>query len=222
MATIRLYREEIEEGELPPFCMRCGAESTLVRRKRFSWGPSWVMILLVVGLAVSGPVFLIALFLIPFFLKRMRVPVPLCHRHRNHWLPLQVVLFGGLSIFALLFTCAIALFVIGQNAGDFWGKIGGWLLMGGFGVFVLMLFPAAIMQTSVIKAVEITKDSITLSNVSRKFVDQVEELDEEHYQARRRRKQSFKSREDESSESIQTPPDCISEHLPRNGSSPQE
>ncbi len=33
MATLRLDREEIEEGELPPFCMRCGAgvEETIAR-----------------------------------------------------------------------------------------------------------------------------------------------------------------------------------------------
>lgn len=214
MATIRLEREEIEDGQLPPFCMRCGVASTLVRHKRFSWGPAWVMVLLVVGVACSGPLFLIALILIPFFLKRMKVPVPLCERHRNHWLPLQVLLYGGLSIFALLVASAIVLFVIGKNAGGPWEQVGGWLGMGSLVFFLLMLFPAAIMQTRVIRPVEITRDSITLTNVSREYLDVVEELDEERYQARRRRKQSSQRRKDKSPESIQAPPDGISELLP--------
>src|SRR6266403_4139748 len=48
MATVTLYREELEDNGLPPFCMRCGEPATLVKHKRFSWGPGWAVALLAV------------------------------------------------------------------------------------------------------------------------------------------------------------------------------
>src|SRR5262245_27985929 len=118
MATVRLFNDELEEWELPPFCMRCGAPAALVKYKRFSWGPGWVVALLATGAIGSGPLFLFALILIPILLKRKGVAVPLCQRHRNHWLPLQVVLYGGLGVLAALFSTAVLLWALAEGPAD--------------------------------------------------------------------------------------------------------
>jgi hypothetical protein len=175
MATVKLFTGEVQEGQLPPVCMRCGAPATVFKWKRFSWGPEWVMILLVVGLLVLTPLFVIALILIPFVLRTMPVHVPLCARHRNHWLPLQVILYGGLSLLALGTTTAIILWLTARPGDDFLTELGGWLCVGTGVIFVFLLFPAAVLHMRTIRAVEITDHSITLIKVAKKFVRAVEE-----------------------------------------------
>src|SRR5262245_3043982 len=102
MAKVILTRDELEKGVLPGLCMRCGQPAALVKNKRFSWGPAWVMLLFVAGAVCVGPLFWVALILIPLFLRQMRVPIALCEYHRNHWLPLQIIAFGGTGIVAIL------------------------------------------------------------------------------------------------------------------------
>lgn len=171
MANVTLHRDELVEGELPPFCMRCGEPAALVKQKKFSWGPGWVMILLGAGALCSGPLFLVALILVPFLLKQMRVPVPLCDRHRNHWLPLQIVLFGGIAVVALTFFLAVILFVTAEGPGDRKTDLAGLFCVGTFAALLIMLFPAAILQTTVIRPTEITSDRITLRSVAKEFAE---------------------------------------------------
>jgi uncharacterized paraquat-inducible protein A len=78
VAEVRLGRFEVEEGKLPFYCMRCGEPASIRRRKRFSWCPQWVLVLVVF---FTLPGIIVALILT----KRMIVLAPLCANHRNHW-----------------------------------------------------------------------------------------------------------------------------------------
>jgi hypothetical protein len=170
MATITLYRDEFEEALLPPSCMRCGAPATLAKQKTFFWGPKWLLTLLLVGAVCFAPLFGIAIILNLILLKRMRIWVTLCEGHRNHWLPLRILLFSGIGILALLSFTTIVLFKTTRGPGDPRGELGF-----GFGVatvaFLLaMVFSAAFLQTRVIRPAEITEDSITLTGVADVYV----------------------------------------------------
>jgi hypothetical protein len=170
MATIRLFRDELEEGRLPRVCMRCGAPACVFRRKRFAWGPGWVMALICVGALCSGPLLVVALFiLVPVFLRTMAVPVPLCAAHRHHWRALNILIVGGLSVFGLLVFTAIVLGLTGTGRGDWRTDLAGPLAVGAVLFLVCLLFPAAFLQTQTIRTVEITPEGIRLANVSREF-----------------------------------------------------
>jgi hypothetical protein len=170
MATITLYREEFEEAVLPPSCMRCGAPATLAKEKMFFWGPNWLLTLLLVGLVCFGPLFWIAIILNLILLKRMRIPVTLCERHRNHWLLLQVLLFGGIGILALLSFTTVVLVVTTRGPRDPQGELVIGIGVATVVVLLAVVFPAAILQTRVIRPTEITKDSITLIGVADVYV----------------------------------------------------
>src|SRR5437660_10981816 len=78
MAQVTLRDPEWHGYELPPVCMRCGAEATLYKRKRFSWYPPWLNVLILAGLLPYA-------IIVAIMTKRMNVNVPLCGRHRFHW-----------------------------------------------------------------------------------------------------------------------------------------
>jgi hypothetical protein len=179
MATIKLYIDELEEGSLPCRCMCCGEHAALFKPTMFSWSPGWVMALVVAGLLCSGPLFLVGLILIPLLLQRMQVPVPLCDRHRNHWLPVKVVLFGGLSIFALLVYATFVLYTTSGGANKARTALAGWFCFGTFLFFAALIFSVALLQSSTIRAVQITDKSITLTNISRRFIEAFEGEEEE-------------------------------------------
>jgi hypothetical protein len=170
MANVRLFFDEIEADALPRACLRCGKPATVFKEKTFSWGPGWVMALLAVGAIASGPLFVVALVLIPVLLRRKRFRVPLCEAHRNPWRGLQAVLFGGLATLALLIFATVVLWAVGRAQRPPDTGLAGWSCLGAFVFFIVWLFPAAVVQTRVIRAIEITSNSIMLTNVGRAFV----------------------------------------------------
>jgi hypothetical protein len=175
MATVRLFDDELNETKLPHVCMRCGAPSALFLTRRFSWGPEWVMVLLIAGVLASGPLFLVALVLIPILLRTKRVPIPLCLRHRNHWRPLKVLLYGGLSVLAVLMVVGIGVLLTSEGRDDPRNHLAWWSCGGAFLVMLGILVPGAVLQTRTIRAVEITPDSITLTYVGKPFVQALDE-----------------------------------------------
>jgi hypothetical protein len=189
MATIRLFLDELDEGRLPRICMRCGAPAAVFRRKRFAWGPGWVMALVCIGALCFGPLLLVALFiLVPLLLRTVAVPVPLCTAHRHHGRALNVMVFGGLSVFGLLVFAAIVLGVTGTGRGNWKTDLAGPLAVGAVLFLVCLLFPAAFLQTRTIHAVEITPESIRLTNVSREFA---RVLDDQLRESRQQRREDF-------------------------------
>src|SRR5579871_4414997 len=88
MASVELESYRGKVRDLPEVCMRCGAPATVVRSRKFSWQPQWVIVLLFFGLL---PYLIVAIILT----KRARVEVPLCDTHKNHWRWRLFFLIGG-------------------------------------------------------------------------------------------------------------------------------
>ena len=178
MAQLRLGRYEAERGRLPQLCMRCGEPATLAKRKKFSWYPSWVYLLILIHLLI----FLIVALILT---KRLTVPVPLCEKHRHQflwptllgWGALLLVLgtiFGGLVLVAAL---------EGTLDKDAQGGFFTVWFVGGFGLFLAVLITACVVQIRTIRPTEITDHSITLTNVAPQFIDALEagDLEDEEY-----------------------------------------
>jgi hypothetical protein len=180
MAKVVLSRIELEDKPLPKLCMRCGEPATLIKHKRFFWGAGWVLLLLFIGAVCVGPLFWVALILIPILLRQMKVPVPLCERHRNHWLPLQTILYGGVGIIAILVFSIVILSVIVFNRvkpghADPLAGVILWLFGITVAFLVITAFPAAILQANVIRPTLINNEVIELSGVAREFADRLQE-----------------------------------------------
>jgi hypothetical protein len=191
MAQVHLDRHEVEEGLLPSLCIRCGAPAALTKDKTFSWHPSSIDTLIAVGL-IFNVLLLVGIILAVVMTKRMRVRVPLCASHQNHWLWRALFIWGGLGAVAVLGIGALA-FVLNAGKMDEDLQVLAGCLCGGAALLGLIwLIAAAIVQNGAIRASEITDDRIALIRVSRTFVDALErERDEdeerfEHFSPRRR------------------------------------
>jgi hypothetical protein len=158
----KLTVNEHQRNTLPKtgLCVRCCEPADVLKHKKFGWCPPWVYLLLLVGVL---PCLIVSLVLT----KRMRLSVPFCQAHKNHWLWRQFVVVGGfLAILAVGVVGIVFLTSLtGQNADSLTGFVC-------FGVLVLLvswLITAAIVQTTAIRPVQITDRAITLTNISEKF-----------------------------------------------------
>jgi hypothetical protein len=166
MATIKLYgRDQVVDERLPRICIKCGQDATSVKRRKFSWAPQWVGILILFGLL---PYVIVSLALT----KKMTVDCPVCEKHKNPW------------FLVTLLTWLLVLFLIGSIVGL--AVMGGavpakdveTLLPGAIGAavlgFLVLLIATLVVQSGTIQPKLITEDSITLVKVSKTFVQEVE------------------------------------------------
>jgi hypothetical protein len=153
MADVRLDFYDLDAEELPDLCMTCGAPSTVRPMKTFSWMPYWARFMPpIIGMA---------------FIKRRRVPVPLCEQHKNHWTIRYLVVLGGLALFALLLVCGFMLIAADEHGA---GAVLGMLMLAGGGLtFIAWLIAAIYLGVTQINVVEITEDTIVLKNISPDF-----------------------------------------------------
>ncbi len=175
MARLRLSRHRVEAGDLPHYCLRCGAPADLIREKTFSWHPEWIDTILVLGLCLVHVLLIVGIVLAIAFSKRMRVPVPLCRAHANHWRWRWLSI--GLSLAGVLLVAAsgITLLVVSDRLPLALRNVGGPVLLASVGLFIVWLVTAAFLQNSAIRAREITDDGITLIKVSPEFVRRFED-----------------------------------------------
>lgn len=162
MATIRVYRDESGGDEFPRLCVRCGADAESDSRQKFSWHPPWVILLILVAL-------LVYLIVAVILTKKMTVTLPVCRRHRNHWLSRK--LFVGLGLlFWVVYVIAAAVFAdqLPKEAVPVLIGVG---IFGGLG----WLIAAVIFQNSAVKPKEITDRYIELTGVDRGFAERWEE-----------------------------------------------
>lgn len=168
MATVRLESYDGEVRDLPELCMKCGAPPSVRKSKNFSWYPSWVGVLLLAGLI---PYVIVAAILT----KKCRVEVPLCDRHKNHWLMRQLlVLLSLLGLLVLGVGTAILAGVMSDkgSGNEFFSG------MACFGWFILMIFwivLACNVQFTTIRPSEITETFIRLTSVSKDFAQACDE-----------------------------------------------
>jgi hypothetical protein len=160
MADVRLDFYDLDDDALPDVCMKCGAPPTVRPIKTFTWVPYWAR-------------------MIPFgvaFMKRRRVPIPLCDRHKNHWTVRYVIAFGGLGLFGLVFIAGVAMLASDDGAGGPVAVLGGLTMaLAGF-LFLAWIVAAIVLGATTISAFEITDDSIFLKNVSPEFKQAYREM----------------------------------------------
>ncbi len=115
--------------------------------------------------------------LIPFgaliYMRRRRVPIPLCEQHKNHWVIRYLVGFGGMGAFMLLLIGgAVTLGVTVDSDPHGPGPVvGGLMLAAGGLVFLAWLITLIVLAVTMISVFEITDYDITLKNVSWEFAD---------------------------------------------------
>src|SRR5207248_9559780 len=102
MGVVCLRRSQVERGDLPRLCLRCGKPATVRRNKTFSKSQGWTFITIFLG----GLPYLLCCAL---FRDRLRVAVPLCAAHKNHFRWQAGILWGGLALLATLATGCLAL-----------------------------------------------------------------------------------------------------------------
>lgn len=162
MAQAWLDRYECDrDGELPPVCMKCGADAEHYVKRTFSWCPPWVIILIVAGV-------LIWVILSIVLTKTMKVFVPLCEEHKNYFgrrkMVGSVVVLAGLGVMFAGIGVAVAF-------ADKWNDLGGYFVCGGVVVFLIALIAGSIVMSQGIKPTGITDDDIKLSGVHEEFAE---------------------------------------------------
>jgi len=161
MARVRLGGWDGQAEDPPPVCALCDAEATAFRMRRFAWFPSWVCVLLPLGLV---PFVIVALAMT----KRMWVRIPFCAAHARHYWRRVLPMVGAASV-------VVGLLVVGfefreQDRAISWPCFIGAVL--GFFIWaVLVVF----LKMTEIRPTNITERSITLTGVSPAFADAVEE-----------------------------------------------
>jgi hypothetical protein len=144
-------------------CMRCGAPATVTKRKRMTYRPGWVLILILFGLL---PFLIVSLILE----KRCRLVAPFCEQHRGHWSVRSLWLWG---IFMTAFAIGVAGIAMvaalpaGRSGGDIFGVTCPLSLV----ILLGWLITAAVLHETSIHATEITDYGMTLACVSERFLN---------------------------------------------------
>jgi hypothetical protein len=164
--AVRLMRMELPDG-LPAICLYCGesaahwTERTFKEQKDMGGGASTVLgiaslLVLGVGWVTTGT----------SRTDVQRLRAPFCGRHRHHWLMRSLALAAFVALMVggpLLLLFAIPK----EHAG--WGCLA--ILFCGIGGFA----GASVAHETSIQAVGVNQDSVTLKNVSMKFIQVVKE-----------------------------------------------
>jgi hypothetical protein len=174
MAKVRLSRREVERGHLPPVCALTGVPTDDVKRKTFSWMPSWVGLLILFGLL---PYLIIALIM----RKSMTVDLPLVREKHGHWLWRTVFLLIGVSMCVSLLVGG-GIMSSGAGRGSSQESVAGVLFALGIVGFLAVLIAALVLSQKAIRPTEITDNEITLAGVHPRFRDAIEYDREEEYE----------------------------------------
>jgi hypothetical protein len=174
MAHIRLHVQQADGG-LPMVCMRCGEPATIVKTKKMSYYPRWLLVFVLAG--APGIVILVILALI--LRKRATLQAPLCDRHQGHWTIRTAISWtAAIAVVLVGIASVVLLILLEENAGPRNADIFAlFLCVGGVIVFVGLLILLAILQNTAIRPDDITRTHILLNGVSDAFVTAVEEAE---------------------------------------------
>jgi hypothetical protein len=178
VAKILLRRHEVEERALPYVCLRCGRPANLWKTKNFILAAPY-------GAAAVG--------------KLSRIEVPLCSRHRRHWL--------WRALFGVLGGLVVASFLIGlagvaepQSVSPAWRDA----LIPFFGVgcvgLPLWLPVMLILHFTSVRPTKVTEDDITLAGVSRDFVEKLKEFRRQSLEERKAARRAGRKRKRDAEE----------------------
>jgi hypothetical protein len=185
MALVRLHRDDAD-GYLPDVCMCCGEPASALTTKRMAWCPPWVGVLILAGLL---PYVIVSLVMT----LRATIQAPLCDQHQGHWFNRLVLMWGSAALLGLVSVAGIVFVSVLPQEQD---AIKGFVCFGCILLLLAWLIVAIVVQNTAIRPTEITTTHITLTGVSDRFVDAVEDEKAE----RRARKRSRRSRREEENE----------------------
>src|SRR5215471_12290618 len=106
MAHIRLHVQQAD-GHLPMVCMRCGEPATVIKTKKLSWYPRWILAFVFLG----APGILILVILAAVLRKSARLQAPFCGRHQGHW-TIRLVITWVSTIAMVLIGVGLVLLMI--------------------------------------------------------------------------------------------------------------
>jgi hypothetical protein len=161
MANVILDFYDLDADALPETCMKCAEPPVTRKNVNFSWTPMWARFM--------------PWWLQMAFVRRRRVNVPLCERHKNLWVNQYVVGLGGLALVVLLFVAGGAM-AANSDKGDAAEVLGAALLIAGGVAFLVWLVALIVLSLQAITVVNIDDYTIKLRNVSKEFVAAYEEL----------------------------------------------
>jgi hypothetical protein len=176
MAHIRLHVQQANGG-LPMVCMRCGETATVVKSKKMTWYPRWIIFLIL--LSLPGIVLMVILAMV--LRRSAQLQAPLCERHRGHWTVRVIAIWATSGLLALMGFAAVAAFIAIEVSRRFDNQqadtLGMLICLGGAIGFVGWLVILVIVQNTMIRPDEITRTHILLNGVSEAFVNAVEEAE---------------------------------------------
>jgi hypothetical protein len=158
MATIRLDSAEIQDGGLPPVCMVCGERAVQTKRQMFIWVPFWALFFGFLGY---------------WWLWKIRVWAPLCHKHRYHWTWRWASILAGLVLVAAVGGIGSAILDIKLGSVQAKPYMDG-LIYGCLAAAGLLFILFWIFRKTGIHPVHIDYDGITLKGVAEGFVRAVD------------------------------------------------
>jgi hypothetical protein len=161
MAEVLIDRRELEQFGLPPVCMCCGAPATVWKKKKFSYTPSWVWILLLAGIL---PLLIVSLIIT----ERLTVAAPLCERHKNHWRWRTLAVVGGL-VAILVFLVALTMLAASLEKAGKGDLLGGTFCLGGLALGTPWLVLAIVLQETSVRSGEINKRTLLVKGVAEEF-----------------------------------------------------
>jgi rRNA maturation protein Nop10 len=170
LIDVHLERWELEEGDLPKACMRCGAPSIVNRPRKFTWHPEWITTMIVFGFVCLMPLAIAGFILSIALTKRMRIPVPLCEKHRRRWAWRNAVGILGLVVLPVLGILGIIALSQSQTPQDAPSTLGGLFCGGTFFGLIIWLVTMAVLEGRAIRAAEITDRGITMRGISPAFL----------------------------------------------------
>jgi hypothetical protein len=171
VASVKLSQYEIEEYDPPEVCMKCGAPSSVVVRRTFSWTPQWVSTLIVVGILFFTPLALIFLIVSAVVTKRMAVRIPLCEKHKGLWTKRMLIVLLGLLVILAFVGCAAYVSVAEGDLSDLAVPL--WIVV--VALLLGWLITLVVLQQSAIRPTEITDGNITLTGVSPGYLEALRE-----------------------------------------------
>jgi hypothetical protein len=153
-----------------------------------------------IALPFGGVIYLI---LIRILTKRMRVEVPFCKAHQNHWIKRVAIL---LPAFLVCFPGAMAAISYGLKPE----LEAGWLIAVGLGLLVGFVVLCILVRSKTIRPILITDDAITIARVHPAFIAALEEEREqdreEEERDRERRSREREARRGQSMSELRPPP----------------
>jgi hypothetical protein len=158
MAECAFHRFEAEHGLLLAVCLRCGVPSSQRVRRQFSWYPRWLVVLVLVNLLVFAIVALV-------MTKRVTVEVPMCDRHRNHWLK-RLLINLGVFVGGVVVS-GVAVWWANRSAGP---DAAGLAVLAVMVSLLGWLVTAAICGQTAIRPTKIAEHDFTLTGVADGFL----------------------------------------------------